>query len=272
MAEIGIPYVITTPRGDLTFNDYTSADHYRIEAVRGMGAAGLRTYVQPLSQADGARVGDTWRGALTPVFTGSIVFSTITQRRTLSDKLESWLASILRADGTLKWTPTGASQRQRTCRLLDGPDMPGESGQVLKSFQFTLVCADPLAYSVTENTSSDIATNGVAVNITNGGDVPTWPRIRIHGAVTDPIIKNNTTGKQIKLVGTIANGTYIEIVTNPTVRSVALNDGTSKVGMYDTANSEMWPLEVGVNAVELDGTTPSGGHKAVVYHRDAFAG
>lgn len=270
--ELGIPYEIVTPKGTLTFNEFTLNDYFRLESVRGMDAASVRALVQPLAQADGARVGDAYRGALTPVFAGVIPYSTETLRRQNKDKLSSWLQSILRADGTLKWTPTGTTQRQRTCRLFDGPDLPGDAGQILYAFQFTLICQDPLAYSITEQTSGNISVNGAAVNVTNGGDVATWPKLRIYGAVTDPILKNNTTTKQVKLVGTIADGDYIEVDTNPLRRSVLLDDGTVKVAMYDAATSEMFPLEPGVNAIECDGTSPGGNAKLVVYHRDAFTG
>lgn len=272
MAELGISYVIETPQGNLTFNDYASADHYRLEAIRGMSPVGVRAAVYELAQADGARVGDGFRSGLTPVFSGSIKHSTESNRRAKIDELRAKLHSILRADGTLKWTPTGMTQRQRTCRLFDGPDIPAEAGRILKQFQFTLFCEDPLAYSVTEDNSGTITCNGAAVNVTNDGDVPSWPKLRVYGAVTDPICKNNTTGKQVALTGTIADGDYVEIDCNPLRRTVLLDDGTVKTSMYVPATSEMWPLEPGVNAIEFDGTSPSGAVKLVVYHRDSWSG
>lgn len=272
MAELGITYIIETPAGNLTFNDYSSADHYRLEAIRGMSAVGVRAAVYPLAQADGARVGDGFRGGLTAVFSGSIKHSTESNRRAKIDELRSKLHSILRADGTLKWTPTGMTQRQRTCRLFDGPDIPAEAGTILKPFQFSLFCEDPLAYSVTEDNSGTITCNGAAVNVTNDGDVPTYPKLRVYGTVTDAILKNNTTGKSLKLTGTITDPAYVEVDTNPLRRTILKNDGTVMTSMYTPAVSEMWSLSPGVNAVEFDGTSPSGAVKLVAYWRDAWAG
>jgi hypothetical protein len=50
------------------------------------------------------------------------------------------LASIIRADGTYIWSPTGVSSKSLTVRC----DLPATySGAMLKTYIFGLVAADP---------------------------------------------------------------------------------------------------------------------------------
>lgn len=183
------------------------------------------------------------------------------------------------ADATLLWTADDGfvqmpEWRQRTVRLFDGPEI--EEGGMLDPFAFALVAGDPLAYSEHLQTSADIACNGAAVSVTNGGLAPTWPLLRIYGAVTSPILKNNTTGERVELDINgglvIANGDYIEIDTHPLVQTVVHSDGSHKVAYLDRAVSSFWNLAVGANLIEFDGSSPSGAVKAVVIWRDAWYG
>lgn len=274
MAETGVLHEIVTPAGTLTFNQRGVAEYLRFTAVDGMDLAVLGRELQPLGARDGvAPPPNAFRDALYPAFAGDIVADTLTARRQKHEELRSRLAAITNADGTLKWTPSGASVRQRTVRVYEGPFI--RQGDKLDTFQFTLVAADPLAYSTVEQTSADIAVNGAAVNVTNGGDAPTWPKLRIYGAVTNPVLKNNTTGKRVEfdynggLV--VPDGTYLEIDTRMS-QAVLASTGASQIGALDPLVSEFWQLAVGVNAVELDGSSPGVNAKAVVIWRDGYWG
>src|SRR6266542_5728682 len=109
MAEVGIPYTLTTPAGDLVFNVYDANGYLRLSDIGGLDSASLRTVIDPIPQGDGVIVSNSFQGGVTPVLQGHIVASDLTQRRSLEDALKRKLASILRADGTLKWPPTGAA-------------------------------------------------------------------------------------------------------------------------------------------------------------------
>lgn len=274
MAELGIPYELVTPAGTALFNQRGVAEYLRFTSVEGMDLAVLPRELQGLGGRDGvAPLPNVFREALFPAFAGDVVATSLTARRQKHDELRSRIASITNADGTLKWTPSGASMRQRTVRTYEGPFI--RQGEKLDPFQFTLIAADPLAYSTVEQTSADITANGPAVNVTNGGDAPTWPKIRIYGASTNPIVKNNTTGKRIELdYGgglVIADGTYVEIDTRRS-QVVLVSTGASQIGAFDPLVSEFFQLQVGVNAIEFDVTSPGVNSKVVVLHRDAYWG
>lgn len=274
MAEIGVLHELVTPLGTLSFNQWALSDYMRLTAVDGMDLAVLAREVHELAGRDGAGpLPAAFRQALYPAFAGDIVAATRTTKRQKADDLRAYLASITNTDGTLRWTPSGTTQRQRTVRLHDGPTIG--QGQRKDPFQFTLVAADPLAYSVTLQTSANIAANSAAVNVTNGGNAPSWPTLRIYGAVTSPILRNTTTGKRLEFdygAGlVIADGTYIEIDTR-LERVVLVSTGVSQIGPLDPLTSEFWQLATGVNAIDLLGTAPGVNAKAVVLHRDAWWG
>lgn len=271
MAEFGIPYQLVTPVGTLGFNAY-AGDYLRLTGVDGMDAAELRGGGTVLMQRDGGIPGDRFRNPLFPVFQGEIVAASLTGRRVLEDTLRSYLAALARADGTLSWTPSGTTARQRVVRLDAGPQI---AGGLLKSFQFVLEAHDPLAYSTVEQTSADIAANGAALNVTNGGNAPTWPKLRIYGAVTNPVLRNNTSGKRVELdygAGlVIPDGTYVEIDTRRS-QVVLVSTGASQIGAFDPLVSEFFQLAAGVNAIALDGAAPGVNAKATVIWRDAWWG
>lgn len=274
MAETGIRTEIVTPAGTLVFNGERIGTEFNyLTEVDGMDASVIKRENWELSGRDGAVIADGFRSALYPAFAGTIVANDLASRRVQADRIVAYLHSLANADGTLKWLPSGATMRQRTVRLYDGPTV--KQGHRIDQFQFTLVAGDPLAYSVTLQTSTDIAVNGAAVNVTNGGNAPTWPTLRIYGAVTNPIVKNNTTGKRIELdygAGlVIPDGTYVEIDTRRE-RVVLVSTGASQIGAFDPLTSEFFQLATGVNAIELDGASPGVNAKGVVIHRDAWWG
>jgi len=278
MADVGIPYQLVTPLGTLDFNQYTLADHYRLVDVDGMDAAELRPSVHELSQADGARIGSGYRGRIVMSFGGEIKFSTIPQRRVLGDRIAAWLPAIDRADGTLKWTPTGLTERQRTVRLFDGPRSPGRAGTLIKQFQFALVAGDPLAYSITEDTATGAnssATLTAYAVCSNDGLTETWPRIRVNGPFTDLVSVGDVAGGRLINFGaglSLVAGKYLEIETNPARRKIVDSDGNLRYAKLTVATS-IWPWLAPGAAASLRAQATSGMTAAStiqVWWRDAW--
>jgi hypothetical protein len=89
-------------------------------------------------------------------------------------------------------------------------------------------------------TSASVTGAGVAVN---AGDRPTWPRFRIDGPITRPIILNNTTGFQIAFASDLLAGEYLLI--DAQRASVLLDGVADRYGQYDFASSNWWQLAPG---------------------------
>lgn len=294
MAETGISYRLTTPAGQVVFNDPTiGPPYYRLQRVTGMDGGTMRVNVEDVPMRDLGIVFDAFEGPAYPVLEGVITAADPAPRQLKEDFLRTCLDSLKRADGTLDWLPSGqATRRQRTVRIAERIDIPGESGTVLKRFLIPLVAKDPRAYSETQQTatSSALGVSGVLgpppffifqrvqsggnLSLTAGGSVDTYPIVRFTGPITGPAIRNQTTGKTVSFPSlTVVAGNYLEI--DMRNESAILNsDPNQPMERYlDAAASEFWALQANVpNLIKLSGTAYSGATVASVLYRNAFKG
>ncbi|MER8002093.1 hypothetical protein [Streptomyces sp. NPDC095613] len=74
--------------------------------------------------------------------------------------------------------------------------------------------------------------------ITNDGDAPAWPSIRIRGPVTNPRLWNTVTGQALELGLTLRAGEWVEMETRPGTRW-ALRNGTVNVANDLTPESRL---------------------------------
>ena len=122
MADVGVSYVLTTPGPDITFNN-GSADQFYITEIRGLGAPALRTPIDNVPLGDGGLVHDFWKGprhigieGIFLITSTRIMNSIVVIRNDMEFILTDALESILRADGTLAYTPQGEGARTYTVR------------------------------------------------------------------------------------------------------------------------------------------------------------
>jgi len=150
MADVATQYTLTTPGGTILFNN-GATDEYYLGDVQGLDGAPIRAPIDNRPQTDGGLVHDFFLGPRHITLDGilfirsSRVQNTIlTQRNVLEAALQAALDSILRADGTLAWTPYGGSAGSLTVRN----DVPLEFRYIdnyqNKAFSFGLVAADPV--------------------------------------------------------------------------------------------------------------------------------
>lgn len=77
------------------------------------------------------------------------------------------------------------------------------------------------------------------VTVSNDGDATVWPSLYIPGPVVNPIVRNDTTGEQIELSITIADGDWLDIDPNPRARTVLLNGTANRRGSVVAGST--WP-------------------------------
>jgi hypothetical protein len=97
-----------------------------------------------------------------------------------------------------------------------------------------------------------------------------WPVWTIVGPGVDPVLRNLTTGKAIRITRTLATGDRLIIDTRPGVKSVTDGLGSN---VPTVAGSTLWALRRGLNAiqVELSGAT-SGVSSVSMSYRRKFLG
>src|SRR3954451_15686169 len=241
MAFVSIPYELIAADGSRAVvgnSDAASSDPDFVgylDAESGitglLDRAGVRESATDLVEADGASHGSFWLSRRSGTITGLLFVGGLDP--TIVANAESKLkraTRALRSDGILRWTPPNDSTpRQLRVRVQDGPRITARRP---KSFQVTLVSADPYALSASE--SSVVITPGAAagetgiaspmtdpistgLNVTaqqfvvNQGDAPSWPWFRIDGPITNPQVLNNTTGQVIALGYTLNPGEWLNV-------------------------------------------------------------
>lgn len=291
MAEVYIPYSLVTPAGTLAFNPVNSADGLYLSDVAGLDGPDLRATVDNRPTADGGIMYDGWQGAYYPILTGYIrqlADGTFTARRQAEDAMRAMCRSIRRADGTLQWTPSGGTARQLTVRLFQPLSIQSQAGPI-KTFQITLASAASYVTDVAQNSqnTANLATasgsfvipftfpvsfgssaTGLA-SLTVGGDIETYPVVRIFGQCASPKIVNFTTGQSVSLPGlSIGTGQFVDVdMLNQTVK---LNGVTSVISNLDVVNSTFWSLPVGANSVKLIASGFDSNAKATITWANAW--
>lgn len=142
MAEYGVSFVLTTPASTVTFNAGTGDEYYLDpNQCAGLDMAPVRANVDDRPGTSGGLVHAALKGPRHVTFGGVLLnrTGTATARNTMENTLRSALESILAANGTLVWTPSGGSARTLAVRCDVGVTF---AGGFLKTFAFGLVSAN----------------------------------------------------------------------------------------------------------------------------------
>lgn len=147
-------------------------------------------------------------------------------------------------------------------------NMPARAAEMTYAYpQVQLVAYDPTIYSETIHSQSGIlaptgggatfplifpitfetSTSGEAT-IYNNGNIPSCPRLVLTGLLTNPLIRNETTGETFQL--TYTSGVNDEIVIDMDERTVTLNGQTSLLTNISDGSS-WWCLQPGANTISL---------------------
>lgn len=294
--EVGIPYELTGPDGTrAVFNDSTDPDFVGLldgeNGVTGLDSAEVRESADNLVEGDGGLHGDFFYGRR-PVVLSGIVWpepdmATVNARM---EKIER-ATNAMRADGTLRWTPSGSVKR----RLLYRRQQPLRQTQRRpKAVQVALVSerseieSDALHTAILAVSGSsteqgfgfDVAFDlymggGSAAGslaITNAGNGPAAPIIRVDGPITNPILANATTGEELRLEYTLATGEFLVLDFSDREHTIKFMGTADRYYALDEAASTWWKLLPGpaINDVRLRGNAYSSPAAMTVLWRDAW--
>lgn len=289
--QLGIPYEIVGPDGTrAVLNDRTDPDF--VGFLTGDDAVTLRrelrTGGQELVEADGGLNGPSYFGRLAMTMQG-IIDPQDPQSDSVRERRLRGATRAMRADAKVAWTPVGETRRRLLVRRQNDVDV---KGRLPKSFQVSLISAQPFVQADSEQSltivpgaaggeigygsplaspygSSYQATGATVVSY--GGDVSAWPRFRIVGPITNPQILNNTTGRKIGFLYSLADGETLDVFTDPIPRrAVLLGGAADRYGSYDYPNSAWWPLVKGANDIRLLAASYTAGASLTIYWRDTW--
>jgi hypothetical protein len=253
-----------------------------------LDTATVRMSKADLVEADGASYGPSFLGGRQGTVQGALLPSSLDLVALANAEAKLKRATrALRADGIFRYTPPNdSSPRQLRFRRQDGPRVTGRRP---KNFQITLESPDPYALSSSEQSvvitpgaaagelgvpdpETDPETSALNVagqqSVFNAGDAPTWPRFRITGPITNPVLLNNSSGQQIVLSYTLAAAEYLDVFPQ---RGRILFGGTAdRYSAYQFTTSAWWQLGAGTNDVRLLASAYSAGAQAQVFWRNAW--
>ena len=278
----GTRAVLNSP-GDPDMVGYTDGE----QGVTGLGEAEIREEFDVLSDSDGGVHGTFFRGRMPFVVQGVLDPSADLATVNLMEAKLRRATKALRGDGTVKWTPDGSVQRMVTFRA----QQPMRStGRWPKQFQLSLVSASHRVVSASESNANFAAGSsggeiGIsspisspltsafnstgAVQIANQGDEPYPPRYRIDGPITNPTIRNATTGEELRFITTLATGEWLDI--DVTARTALLNGVTDRYSTVQFPGSTWFLLQPGNNDIRLLALTSGAPAALTVYWRSAWA-
>lgn len=274
--EWDIPFLLTSPYGDLPFNDYANPEPVsgvtlKLDPSKCSTSAGLRLTRDNLSQRDGSIVHREFTEGYTIHLSGWAMLDDDTPAcgadlRAFYQELQRAMHALLGNDvvldgdnARLAWSPAGYGQNRLLTELRVLEEVTVQIEEAIAEVSFAL--HSPHGYAIDALQQMENITDiGSSVVITNGGNTPTYPAILINGLVVGSAeIANAANGKTFVydtgLPGAqiIGLGDYAFISTFG--ESVYLNgSGANLKAGVDVEASDFWPLEPGDNLISL----PSG--------------
>jgi hypothetical protein len=265
--ESGVVYSLTSAEGyEAVFNDSAHANYVGVlsgeDAITGLDSPEILENAGPLVEADGGLHGTFWAGRRPITLQGELFSASKTTRNQMMTRLQR-ASMALRSDATLKWTPTGSIGQQIKVRRNQPLRI---TGGFKKKFFVPLVAADPRIYSQSEYTSSNIVA-GTPVTIENQGDAESFPRMRITGPGTNPVV--STGGRSLTINTTLTGGQYIDV--DLLRKTVVRSDGANLYSSVAYLTSTWWGLLPSTQSVSVAWTSGNTGASiVVVYWRDAW--
>lgn len=187
--QISAKYVLIGPRGTrVTFNDPADVDNVGVlTGITGTDSPEVREDGEAFVQSDGGAHGPFLYGRR-PITLEGLIYGHVSdaqRNERVARLLEA--TDAMSADATLSWQPAGGAAVFTTLRRQQPPKI---SGGWNKSFQLSLVAADPRFYSNTLNSAT--LTSTAATPLVNSGNADTFPTYTIWGPTSvTPAIQNN---------------------------------------------------------------------------------
>ena len=165
-------------------------------------------------------------------------------------------------------------------------EQPYEAGMMIMCpYRIELVVPYPFFLSLAQDQNIFIATGGGGAieseipfdmsagltsneNVVNNGNAPSYPIIKLYGVMSNPVIKNATTNKQLSITYDLESPD--DVITLDTYRHTAkLNNSTN---VFQFVAGDWWTLKSGQNTISLSAETYSGGARAVITYQDHYLG
>lgn len=265
--QFGVRFTLTNAQGvRCVFNDPSDMDYVGwLTDVSGLDSPDLRENADDLVGDDGGVHGDFFYSRRPLVLSGQIESRPDNVKRNLRMTTLQRASNAMRQDATLRWMPEGGVEqilnvrRQQPLRI---------SGSYNKTFQLSLVSADPRIYSAAIK-ETRIAPN-VSAPIENVGSMQTPPDIIVNGPATNIQIKNLSTGENIVFTAAYAITAGQKLIISAANRTVLRENSSNQYSQLQYASTTWWQLQPGVNNLTWTATGTDANSSMIVDWRDAW--
>lgn len=268
----------------LTIGTFESG--YIFNRLSGFDNPALRLNVKDNGNYHGARFGSAYYGARIISIEGEIWGDSPSdyeaKRRALGQAF-----TILNGLQRVTFISRGGLQVKADCIVNNRLEMPYQKGDVSRGeFRLELIAPFPFFLSQQTLTQSVYVFEGGGgeipaeipftfgggdsgnVDINNLGNVEAYPIIRIYGDITDPTIRNNTSGLQLSLDLSLADDSeYVEL--DVYRRTAKRENGTN---VFADVTGDWWTLKTGINNVVLSATAYGEGARAELIYEYHYLG
>jgi hypothetical protein len=259
--------------------------------ISGLDNPEVRESADNIVEGDGGIHGSFYYGRRPITMEGMIVNPTSPTNRNQKMTQLMRASNAMRGDAILSWTPAGGVQQEVAVRKQQPLRI---TGTWQKTFQLSLVSADPRIYASTQNTSNVDASSvgdepglgydltydlsfptGTVLGqlfVTNEGNTTTFPTLTLLGPLTNPAITNYTSNQTISLIYQLNAGETLEIDTlNRTVNLFVPGvPSSTRYGAVDFPNTDWWGLLPGTNELRFISSASADPANLLVVWRDAW--
>ncbi len=256
-----------------TFGDPTDPDFVGyLREASGLDSAGVRYQTIDIPMTDGAITTDAYYSARSITLEGMIWPDPVSLVNVRTEKLQR-ATNAMRADSIIRWWPTGMSPLQVAVRRAD--PLRIRAGRP-RQFSLSVIASDPRIYSQDERSFTGAtptlisgSTYGVTINAVNEGTVAAPWEARIYGPMTNPELRNVTTGEKIVTSGlTVSAGDFLSY--DSAARTVKLNGTVNKYADVTFLQTSWFGLIPGLNELSGRGTSTNADTYATLTYRAAW--
>jgi hypothetical protein len=247
-----------------------SSNYYTLKEAEGFGSGGVEVVKWNRPGFHGAKTPRAfWRERIMRLVIG-VRSSTSSDYEARRRALEEAFDFPRNGLTWLKFTTQGGLALQTQVQLNAEIQAPLRGGEVtIGDFRIELIAEDPIFYSQTQ-TTTDITFASGSGTVTNSGNAPVFPTVRVHGNIQDPSILNSVLGRTVSLSGiTISAGHYYDI--NMIEETIKDETGNNKYNYIDS--DDFFWLSKGDNTITLGGTAGGSGSRKVTFsYRNGYLG
>jgi hypothetical protein len=225
-----------------------------VQRLDGWDSADVRQDLQPRPNAHGSYDQDAWYAERKPTVEGTLFAPAgagggggTTLGSTLLRQAEQRLSALTSDERLVTLRVDEPPYARQVLAQRNGALQLVHAGAVTQ-WLLPLVAPDPVRYAVSDQSAVvgppvegvgfsfpisfpftfGTPNGGGDVTVTNAGNFPVWPVLRLEGRLSDPVVRNDTTGEELDVRVDLAAGDWLTIDSRD--RTIVLNDIVSRYG------------------------------------------